>query len=257
MLLFIVVWITTLILDTDMINLMPVQFGEKKVIRFKNPPQDEQELVREFFENKKNGFYVDVGANDPIIESQSYHLEKSGWMGLLIEPLSSYCNDLKEKRTGVVIQNACSAPENHLKTLRLLVAGGHSTLNENPIALGTKSQEYVDVTCKTLDSILTENAVKLNFDFISIDIEGHELEMFKGFSIQKWRPKLVLLEDHVLNHKKHKLMISNGYKLLMRTGLNSWYVSQSMGYKLTPFAYLQYFRKYYIGILLRKFKYRR
>ena len=236
---------------------MPINFSQKKIIRFKNLPNDEQELVREFFKNKKNGFYVDVGANDPVIESQTYHLEKSGWMGLLIEPLNNYCNELKEKRTGVVIQNACSAPNNHLKTLRLLVAGGHSTLNENPIALGTKSQQYVDVVCKTLDSILTENAVKPGFDFISIDIEGHELEMFKGFSIEKWRPNLVLLEDHVVNLKKHKLMISNGYQLIMRTGLNSWYVPKVMGYKLTPFAYLQFFRKYYIGLIPRKIKYMR
>ena len=236
---------------------MPINFSQKKIIRFKNLPNDEQELVREFFKNKKNGFYVDVGANDPVIESQTYHLEKSGWMGLLIEPLNNYCNELKEKRTGVVIQNACSAPKNHLKTLRLLVAGGHSTLNENPIALGTKSQQYVDVVCKTLDSILTENVVKPGFDFISIDIEGHELEMFKGFSIEKWRPNLVLLEDHVVNLKKHKLMISNGYQLIMRTGLNSWYVPKVTGYKLTPFAYLQFFRKYYIGLIPRKIKYMR
>lgn len=236
---------------------IPADFNKKVVSIFKNPPHDEQDLVRNFFHNKKAGFYVDVGANDPVIESQTYHLEAMGWDGLLVEPLTEYCEKLKEKRKGRVIQLACSAPENHNKVLRLLAAGGHSTLNENPIALGTESDQYVEVTCKTLDSILEENHVKKGFDFISIDIEGHEIEMFKGFSLRKWLPTLVLLEDHVTTHEKHHFMTSNGYQLIMRTGLNSWYVPQSLGYRLTFFAKLQFFRKYYLGLFPRKRKYKR
>ena len=52
-------------------NLLPINFAEKKVIRFRNLPDGEQELVRGFFDTKPSGFYVDVGANDPTIESQT------------------------------------------------------------------------------------------------------------------------------------------------------------------------------------------
>jgi len=234
----------------------PIDHTDKRINRFKNSPDDEQILVREFFGNKSHGFYVDVGANDPIIESQTYHLEESGWHGLLIEPLTSYCDRLKANRKGIVIQHACSAPENHNKVLKLLVAGGHSTLNENPIALGTKTNESVEVVCKTLDSILEHNDVAKHFDFISIDIEGHEMEMFKGFTLEKWQPQLVLLEDHVTNHDKHAFMVRNHYQLLMRTGLNSWYVPRQVNYQFSALARLQYFRKYYLGLWWRKFKYR-
>jgi FkbM family methyltransferase len=249
------------LLITDSANIMerpsPANFHERKISIFKNLPHDEQELVRAFFKNKEEGFYVDVGANDPILESQTDHLEKLGWDGLLIEPLTNYCEALRAKRNGRVVQFACSAPENHNKSLKLLVAGVHSTLNETPIALGTDSNLYVEVVCKTLDSILTDNNVKENFDFISIDIEGHEMEMFKGFTLSKWKPTLVLLEDHVTNHEKHLFMTQNEYQLIMRTGINSWYVPKSLGYKLTLFALFQYVRKYYLGLYLRKLKYRR
>jgi FkbM family methyltransferase len=73
--------------------------------------------------------------------------------------------------------------------------------NANPIAFGDYRCETIDVTCKTLNSILTEHRAPIGFDFISIDIEGHEMEMFKGFTLDKWKPKLVLLEDHVINHQ--------------------------------------------------------
>jgi FkbM family methyltransferase len=217
--------------------------------------EQELELVRLFFNNKPKGFYVDVGANEPIIESQTYHLEKIGWHGLLLEPIPHYVSLLKEHRAGKVIQYACSSPSNHNKVLKLIVAGGHSTLNSNPIALGTVSKESIDVTCRTLDSILEENEVGPGFDFISIDIEGHEMEMFKGFDLPKWKPKLVLLEDHVINHQKHNYMVSNGYQVIQRTGLNSWYVPQSEGYKLSWASTLEFIRKYWLGLLFRKIRY--
>ena len=238
-------------------NSLPIDFEAKKVSSFKNLPDDERELVRRFFGNKPAGYFVDVGANHPTEESQTWHLEQLGWNGLMIEPLTYYCELLRKSRKGTVVQNACSSRENHNKVLRLISDGVHSTLNEKPIAIGANSEEYVDVTCKTLDSILEENSAPLNFDFLSIDIEGHEMEMFKGFSLQKWRPGLVLLEDHVINHEKHDHMTRNGYQLILRTGINSWYVPADLGYKLTPYASLQYFRKYWLGLLWRKIKYAR
>jgi FkbM family methyltransferase len=235
----------------------PIHFKKRRITQFRNLPHDEQALIREFFENKSNGFYVDVGANEPVIESQTFHLDQIGWSGLLLEPIPYYCELLRKRRTGKVIQFACSSYENHNKVLQLIIAGGHSTLNSNPIAVGTVSNETINVTCKTLDSILEENNTEAGFDFISIDIEGHEMEMFKGFTLEKWKPKLVLLEDHVINHEKHRHMVNHGYHVILRTGLNSWYVPRSELYTFSFKARFQFFRKYWLGLLNRKFRYRR
>ncbi|CAI2719004.1 FkbM family methyltransferase [Nitrospina watsonii] len=236
---------------------MPIDFETKKVTRFHNPPQGEQELIRGFFHNRDVGYYVDVGANEPVIGSQTRHLEQLGWEGLLLEPLPHYCELLRQQRKGTVVQHACSSPENHNKTLTLIVAGGHSTLNRDPIAIGTHSQETIEVICKTLDSILEDNEAPIGFDFISIDIEGHEMEMFKGFTLSKWKPRLVLLEDHVTSHDKHDHMVANGYQVILRTGLNSWYVPVSESYHLSLISKLEFFRKYWLGLWIRKIRYRR
>lgn len=236
--------------------MIPVDFEKKRVYRFSNPPVIEQSLVREFFGNRK-GFYVDVGANDPVIDSQSRHLEEIGWTGLLLEPLPALCEKLRKERAGKVVQCACSSPANHGKKLNLISAGVHSTLNPSPIALGANSSEVIEVECRTLDSILEEQGVKPGFDFISIDIEGHEMEMFEGFTLGKWKPGLVLLEDHVVNHEKHNHMVSNGYGLILRTGLNSWYVADAARYRFSIAARFEQFRKYWLGLPFRKMRYGR
>jgi hypothetical protein len=77
-----------------------------------------------------------VGANDPVLDSQSQHLEVLGWTGLLVEPDPDCCELLRQSRKGVVIEMACSSPENAGKLLQLNRAGPHSTLEDRPIALG-------------------------------------------------------------------------------------------------------------------------
>ena len=87
---------------------MIVDFNNKKVFKFKNRPEHHEELVKSFFLKSKKGFFVDVGANDPKKDSQSYHLEQDGFTGLLIEPLPYCCDKLRKDRTSKVIQLACS-----------------------------------------------------------------------------------------------------------------------------------------------------
>jgi FkbM family methyltransferase len=227
----------------------------KRINKFKHRPDVSDDLVKNFFSGKKQGIYVDVGANHPQIDSQSYQLEKLGFQGLLIEPLPSYCRQLEKERTGLVIQAACSNIQNDGKYIDLVEAGVHSTLEHQPIAVGIKAGKKTSVLCMTLDHILKINNIKPGFEFLSIDIEGHEIEMFKGFSIEIWRPQLIMLEDHVTNHKKHNHMTKNNYQLIMRTGLNSWYVPRSENYTLSLLSKLEFFRKYWLAMPLRKLRY--
>jgi len=233
-----------------------IDFVERKSYRFCIEKELEQKFIRQFFNDKHLGFFVDVGANHPVIDSQSWNLEQIGWDGLLIEPINEYCSLLREQRTALVVQAACSSPENQGSKLPMLVAGALSTLNNQTIARGinisNSRKEFVE--CRTLDSILDENGVE-KIDFLSVDIEGHEMEMFKGFSLEKWKPSLVLLEDHIINHDKYRFMIRHGYKNIFRTGLNNWFIPRNEKFDLTLVASLQKFRKYWIGLYSRKIQY--
>ena len=233
-----------------------VDFIQRHVNRFSNEPAVERQLVQKFFASG-TGFYVDVGANDPVLDSQSQHLEVLGWTGLLVEPDPDCCELLRQSRKGVVIEMACSSPDNAGKLLQLNRAGPHSTLEDQPIALGAVIRSTVQVRCDTLDAMLRANSAPVGFDLLSIDIEGHELVALSGFDFAYWQPRLVLIEDHVTHHQKHALMCRNGYQLILRTGLNSWYVPAKASYTFSWAARLEYLRKYYLGLPTRKFRYSR
>ena len=106
------------------------------------------------------------------------------------------------------------------------------------------------VLMRTLDELLAEHGIS-SVDFLSIDVEGAEIDVLKGFSIQKYAPRLVLLEDHVTHLRKHAYMSKQGYKLVCRTGLNSWYVPDNAHFPVSIFGRYQLIRKYLLGTPLR------
>jgi FkbM family methyltransferase len=234
----------------------PADFQRRHVRQFRNGPGIETALVRAFFGGAP-GYYVDVGANDPVIDSQTHHLEGLGWTGLLIEPDPDCARRLREQRCGTVVEVACSSRENAGRDLLLQRAGAHSTLELQPIARGAVARDTVAVRCDTLDAVLRAHGAAPGFDFLSVDIEGHELVALSGFDFAYWRPRLILLEDHVTGLAKHGLLSANGYRLIMRTGLNSWYVPAEPVWRLGFAAQAEYLRKYYLGLPLRKLRYSR
>lgn len=88
--------------------------------------------------------------------------------------------------------------------------------NEKPLSL-------TGVRVVTLDDVLTQLGWP-EVDFISIDVEGLELAVLSGFNLERVRPKLLLLEDHLKDLRLHRHVWRRGYRLRKRTGCNSWYV---------------------------------
>lgn len=232
--------------------MLPVDLDRKYVSSLRNPGSDVRHLVRKFFENAGPGFYVDVGANHPTRGSQSWHLEEQGWKGILVEPLPDYCALLSAQRTGIVVQCACSNRVNHGTTMPLVSAHAYSTLNARPIVRRTIAADHINVQVRTLDSILEEYSAPQPLDFLSIDVEGHEVELFDGFSFDRWRPKLVVLEDHVLDRRKHDYMVKSGYQLVVRMNLDSVYVPQEHGFRHSLLARAQFLRKYWLAVPFRR-----
>ncbi len=74
-------------------------------------PEFEAAMVREFFRATPRGFFVEVGANDPQKDSQSWHLERQGWDGILVEPVPELAARLRHERKARVFEVACSSPQ--------------------------------------------------------------------------------------------------------------------------------------------------
>jgi FkbM family methyltransferase len=211
----------------------------------------EQELVREFFGGARSGYFVEVGANRPRQESQTWHLEQLGWSGVLVEPQPNLAEDLRRVRSAKVFAVACSSPENAGQCLRLHVAGALSSLDRDRMAPGAEPERVIEVSARTLDEILTEARTPVGFDFLSVDVEGHELEVLSGFDFARWRPRLVLLEDHVGNLARHRFLKNAGYRLIRRFENNGWYVPRDAAATVRPRERWDIVRKYYLGLPFR------
>ena len=211
----------------------------------------EQHLVREFFGDNTKGFFVDVGANEPRRGSQSWHLEQSGWTGILIEPQPELANTLRAARSAKVFAVACSSPDNAGRNLPLHLAGGASSLNRDRMTPGAVPEKSIDVPVRTLDKILAEAGAPVPLDFLSIDIEGHEIEALSGFDFGRWRPRLLLVEDHVSDLSKHRFLRRSGYRLVRYTNNNGWYVPRGTPINVGWQDRWEVLRKYYVALPFR------
>ena len=212
---------------------------------------DETRLVREFF-GGASGYFVDVGAHEPQKWSQTFHLEERGWSGILIEPQPALADRLRQQRTAEVYAVACSSPANAGKSMMLNLAGGHSSLDPDYFVPHMRRERAIEVPVRTLDDILKEAKAPAPLDFVSIDVESHEVEVLDGFDLAYWRPRLLLVEDHVLNLRLHRYLVSRNYKWVRRTAQNAWYVPAAAPMRVDLFGRLQFIRKYFLGLPFRR-----
>ena len=116
-------------------------------------------------------------------------------------------------------------------------------------------ERVLRVKVTTLDAVL--DAAKIpRIDFLSVDTEGTEIDVFRGFDLRKRRPALVLVEDPVLDLELHRHLEASGYRLIRRTGFNNWYVPADSPARAPLFRRLRLFRKMYLGTPVRALKFR-
>jgi len=158
------------------------------------------------------GFFVELGANDGLTYSNSLYFElKRNWRGILIEPSpynfkkcvanrglnnSIFCNacvgfEYVDKYVDIKYANLMSISNNldldlSNKKLHIEKAKKHLRNNEIVFSFGAKS--------RTLNDILDEAKAPLNIDFLSLDVEGAELEVLKGIDFEKYKFKYLLIE---------------------------------------------------------------
>jgi len=215
----------------------------------------EKVLIWEFFGFAEEGYFVEVGANDPKNLSQTWFLERMGWQGVLVEPLPERCEALRRDRLkSKVFEMAVSAPEKTGEA-DFFVKDVFSSLERHIKDNVMVYEKVLRVKVTTLDAVLDEAKIP-RIDFLSVDTEGTEIDVFRGFDIRKHRPALVLVEDPVLHLELHRHLEASGYRLIRRTGFNNWYVPADSPTRAPMLQRLRLFRKMYLGTPVRALKFR-
>lgn len=167
---------------------------------------------------------MDVGANHPVDFNQTWFLEQQGWSGILIEANPDLTPLLQAQRPrSRTFQVAVGSPAQVGEVDLHLTEGAGGQSSPNPFYDAPLTGRKVRVKLRTLDTILAETGVT-HIDFLSLDVEEMELDVLAGFDLEKWWPKLILIEDFFYDGRKHAHLRKRGYKLIRRTGYNNWYV---------------------------------
>jgi FkbM family methyltransferase len=196
------------------------------------------------------GVFLEIGANHPTKLSQTWLLEKSGWHGILIEPLPHLAALLRSERPGSRVFEAAVSSADRTGHAYLLIEDDDA---ESVLVFDEPrdGRPYATVAVRTLDDILAEAGYP-RIDFLSIDIEGAELPALQSFDFHKYRPRMILIEDHCKNLAKHRFLKSKGYKIVNRCGCNNWYVPKEMAYSgPRTTSRVEILRKVYLGLPFR------
>lgn len=153
----------------------------------------------------QQGYCVEVGALDGISISNTYYFERKrkAWKCLLVEADPTSATQCKENRPNSIVFSAAATSPELVGEMSFLViehnrAMSGVSFDEFQIRHFEKhktefSPKEVKIEARTLDSML-EEAEFTHIDFITIDVEGHEFAVLEGFTINRWQPKVVVLE---------------------------------------------------------------
>jgi len=179
-----------------------------------------------FLYDKKNGFYIDVGANDPIKDSVTNFFYVRGWNGINIEPLDDKYILLKEKRPRDINLNITAGKEKGNTTL--YIYEGLTTIKKNysrPKA--TRKIVEVETMADICKNYVPNGTI---IDFCKIDVEGGERDVLLGYDFINYRPRIFCIESTlplsmIPSYQLFEdVLIKNNYSFIYQYNINRFYV---------------------------------
>jgi len=181
----------------------------------------------------KNGFYVDIGAQDPVVDSVSRAFYEHGWQGVHIEATERYAQMIRHARPDeIVVQTAVGDQQGTISFYEIMNTG----LSTAVAAIAQKYRRNglcvreIRVPCTTLDQVLAAYLDR-EIHWMKIDVEGYERQVINGWTDKRIRPWVLTIESLVPGSfvPAHSLweqsVLARGYFFVYFDGLNRFYCS--------------------------------
>ena len=175
------------------------QAGQDKIIK------------KNFFDGKKNGFFVEIGAYDGITGSNCYHFERFlNWDGIAIEPSNIQFEKLKKNRKCKVLNNAISDEVEEVEFIEVAegltqMSGINNRSFERNFQIISNNQasktNSINLKTITFDEIVPKNK---DVDYLSIDIEGGEMNLLKSIDFKTNNIKVISVENNIPKEQNFK-----------------------------------------------------
>ncbi len=202
------------------------QFVKHKLFH-KYSQAGEDKFVLNYFRNKNDGFYVDIGAYHPELISNTALLYKSGWHGLNIDPIKEKIELFEKVRKRDI--NICAAvgekgtKKFYKSKIKVDANDACSSFNEEYIKEYNVPYEEIKLDITPLKEILDKHLPKeQKIDFMDIDTETWDLEVLKTNDWSKYRPQLIMIEtDYKGASNAINFLLNKGYNKIYQTHINT------------------------------------
>ena len=190
-------------------------------------------LIQNIFRNKKKGFYIDIGCQHPIRNNNTYLLYKKGWSGINVDLDQGNIDLFNSSRPSD--HNVSIAVSNKIGEADLFYFHDKSPINtidkKTSQFQNAKVQSIKKVKTNTLNNIIKSSKYSdKKFDFLSIDVEGHELQVLQGLDFSMYSPDVIVVEyldlsvskleiknlniENIINSEVYKYLTSINYILV-------------------------------------------
>jgi FkbM family methyltransferase len=182
-----------------------------------------------------NGFYIDIGAQDPVVDSVSLVFYNNGWRGVHVEPSVQYATRLRQFRPGEVVEECAISGLSGSASLYVIPDTGLSTVDSSIAEFHTNRGFFsspLTVPVMALDMLLEKHKGR-DIQWMKIDVEGLEFDVLSSWRVSEVRPWILVIESTLpmTQDQCHELweemVLSKGYQFVYFDGLNRFYVHHS------------------------------
>ena len=178
--------------------------------------------------NKRDGRYIDVGCNHPIINSNTYFFYRRGWKGVCIDAAPGTKKLFKKYRPRDTVFECGVSDKSEELTYNVFKESLINTFSEveakKRLQEGYIPSEKLKFTTFTVGDIVSNTSYS-KFDLITVDVEGFDLAIIKTIDFKKYQAEVVIVEDLYFNLNQEKdsenisnIMLKNNYYFYAKTG---------------------------------------
>ena len=187
----------------------------------------EDVFVRDWFNNRKDGFYVDIGASHPTRISNTYLLYRLGWHGVTVEPIPLLCRLHRRWRPRDILVEKAIGPAKGTFNFYEMMPSVLSTVDARTAEKYIMESKAVllrsfEISVITPAELFSEFVGKRTIDFLSMDIEGLDVRTIAAIDFEQVRPRLICIEINDASERAVVLeqLQQHGYRHVADLGCN-------------------------------------
>lgn len=191
--------------------------------------EGEDLILNRLFNDQPNGFYVDVGAHHPFRYSNTAFFYQRGWRGINIDPLPGAFAEFNKARPRDINLNCGVAPAKGVMQYRMYTLPELNGFSEQAVLPEHERAKYplvgtIPVNVEPLAAILHQHLPpNTQIDFLTVDVEGFDLSVLRSNDWERYRPRIVLVEDHGIDMDRpqssevYAYLVGLGFRMVAKT----------------------------------------